>query len=73
MGGHGALIMALKNPGRFTSVSAFAPIVNPCKVPWGQKAFSAYLGNDERAVAAHRVAADSATVGDLKLTVNQLR
>ena len=47
MGGHGALIMALKNPGRFTSVSAFAPIVNPCKVPWGQKAFSAYLGDDE--------------------------
>ena len=41
MGGHGALIMALKNPGRFTSVSAFAPIVNPTKVPWGQKAFSA--------------------------------
>ncbi|KLE96532.1 S-formylglutathione hydrolase [Klebsiella aerogenes] len=47
MGGHGTLIMALKNPGRFTSVSAFAPIVNPCKVPWGQKAFSAYLGDDE--------------------------
>ena len=47
MGGHGALIMALKNPGRFTSVSAFAPIVNPCNVPWGQKAFSAYLGDDE--------------------------
>lgn len=47
MGGHGALIMALKNPGRFTSVSAFAPIVNPCIVPWGQKAFSAYLGDDE--------------------------
>ncbi|HBY9528198.1 S-formylglutathione hydrolase [Klebsiella aerogenes] len=47
MGGHGALIMALKNLGRFTSVSAFAPIVNPCKVPWGQKAFSAYLGDDE--------------------------
>ena len=47
MGGHGALIVALKNPGRFTSVSAFAPIVNPCKVPWGQKAFSAYLGDDE--------------------------
>lgn len=46
MGGHGALIMALKNPGRFTSVSAFAPIVNPAQVPWGQKAFSAYLGND---------------------------
>jgi len=46
MGGHGALILALKNPGRFTSVSAFAPIVNPTKVPWGQKAFSAYLGAD---------------------------
>ncbi|AXC29400.1 S-formylglutathione hydrolase [Raoultella ornithinolytica] len=47
MGGHGALIMALKNPGRFTSVSAFAPIVNPTQVPWGQKAFTAYLGADE--------------------------
>lgn len=46
MGGHGALIMALKNPGRYTSVSAFAPIVNPCQVPWGQKAFSAYLGDN---------------------------
>jgi S-formylglutathione hydrolase len=46
MGGHGALIMALKNPGQFSSVSAFAPIVNPTKVPWGQKAFSAYLGTD---------------------------
>ncbi|VDR25786.1 S-formylglutathione hydrolase yeiG [Raoultella terrigena] len=44
MGGHGALIIALKNPGRFASVSAFAPIVNPTQVPWGQKAFSAYLG-----------------------------
>ncbi|MDY1036158.1 S-formylglutathione hydrolase [Lelliottia sp. CFBP8978] len=47
MGGHGALIMALKNPGQFTSVSAFAPIVNPTQVPWGQKAFSHYLGEDE--------------------------
>lgn len=47
MGGHGALIMALKNPGRFTSVSAFAPIVNPVRVPWGQKAFSVYLGDDQ--------------------------
>jgi len=49
MGGHGALVMALKNPGRFTSVSAFAPIVNPTKVPWGQKAFTAYLGADAAA------------------------
>lgn len=39
--------MALKNPGRYTSVSAFAPIVNPCRVPWGEKAFSAYLGEDK--------------------------
>ncbi|EMM4084488.1 S-formylglutathione hydrolase [Shigella flexneri] len=49
MGGHGALIMALKNPGKYTSVSAFAPIVNPCSVPWGIKAFSAYLGEDKNA------------------------
>ncbi|EPB6465465.1 S-formylglutathione hydrolase [Cronobacter dublinensis] len=48
MGGLGALIMALKNPGRFRSVSAFAPIVNPAGVPWGKKAFAAYLGDDER-------------------------
>ncbi|MEN0617002.1 S-formylglutathione hydrolase [Klebsiella indica] len=47
MGGHGALIMALKNPGRFVSVSAFAPIVNPGQIPWGKKAFTAYLGADE--------------------------
>ena len=49
MGGHGALVMALKNPGRFRSVSAFAPIVNPAAVPWGEKAFSAYLGDDRAA------------------------
>ncbi|RPH30608.1 S-formylglutathione hydrolase [Buttiauxella warmboldiae] len=47
MGGHGALSIALKNPGRYRSVSAFAPIVNPARVPWGQKAFAAYLGTDE--------------------------
>lgn len=46
MGGHGALMMALKNPQRFVSASAFAPIVNPCQVPWGQKALTAYLGAD---------------------------
>lgn len=46
MGGHGALIMALKNPGRYRSVSAFAPIVAPSQVPWGEKAFGAYLGED---------------------------
>ncbi|WP_372986900.1 S-formylglutathione hydrolase [Marinobacter sp.] len=46
MGGHGALICALKNPGRYQSVSAFAPIANPTECPWGQKAFSGYLGDD---------------------------
>jgi S-formylglutathione hydrolase len=46
MGGHGALTVALRNPGRFRSVSAFAPIVAPSQVPWGQKAFSGYLGDD---------------------------
>lgn len=47
MGGHGALVNALRNPQRWHSVSAFAPIANPCGVPWGQKAFKAYLGADE--------------------------
>lgn len=46
MGGHGALTIALKNPGRYCSVSAFSPIVAPACVPWGEKAFSAYLGSD---------------------------
>ena len=46
MGGHGALIVALKNPGRYRSVSAFSPIVAPSQVPWGEKAFNAYLGED---------------------------
>jgi S-formylglutathione hydrolase len=46
MGGHGALICALKNPGRYASVSAFAPIANPVNCPWGEKAFSGYLGDD---------------------------
>lgn len=47
MGGHGALVLALRQPGRFASVSAFAPIVNPSTCPWGQKAFSGYLGDDQ--------------------------
>lgn len=46
MGGHGALIIALKNPTMYQSVSAFSPIVNPINCPWGQKAFTAYLGED---------------------------
>lgn len=47
MGGHGALTLALKNPGTYMSVSAFSPIVAPMQVPWGQKAFSGYLGDDK--------------------------
>jgi len=47
MGGHGALTLALRNPGRYCSVSAFSPIVAPSQVPWGIKAFTAYLGEDQ--------------------------
>ncbi|EIK46794.1 carboxylesterase [Cellvibrio sp. BR] len=46
MGGHGALVLALRQPSRYASVSAFAPIANPGNCPWGQKAFSGYLGED---------------------------
>jgi len=49
MGGHGALTIGLRNPGRFRSVSAFSPIVAPMKSPWGRKAFPRYLGGDEEA------------------------
>lgn len=47
MGGHGALMIALRNPERYASASAFSPIVAPSQVPWGQQAFSAYLGDDK--------------------------
>jgi S-formylglutathione hydrolase len=47
MGGHGALTIALRNPGRFRATSAFAPIVAPSQVPWGQKALGGYLGPDQ--------------------------
>jgi S-formylglutathione hydrolase len=53
MGGHGALILALRHPGRYCSVSAFAPIVAPSRVPWGEKALSLYLGPDRAAWRAH--------------------
>lgn len=49
MGGHGALVIALRNPGRYRSVSAFSPIAAPTQVPWGEKAFSHYLGDDREA------------------------
>jgi S-formylglutathione hydrolase len=46
MGGHGALIIGLKNPDKYYKISAFSPIVNPSQCPWGQKAFSGYLGDN---------------------------
>ena len=53
MGGHGALTLALRHPGRFRTVSAFAPICAPSEVPWGQKALRGYLGEDSQAWARH--------------------
>lgn len=53
MGGHGALVVALRNPDRYRSVSAFAPIANPVAVPWGEKAFGNYLGADRASWAAY--------------------
>lgn len=57
MGGHGALTLALRHPGVFKSVSAFAPIAAPRQCPWGRKAFSGYLGADESAWLAHDASA----------------
>ncbi|WP_294329153.1 S-formylglutathione hydrolase [uncultured Sphingomonas sp.] len=68
MGGHGALTIALRNPERFRSVSAFAPIVAPSQVPWGQKALTGYLGDDAAAWRAHDAVAlieDGARVAEL--------
>jgi len=66
MGGHGALVLSLKHPGRYASVSAFAPIVAPTQVPWGHKAFGAYLGDDRdawKAWDATELVADAPTMG----------
>jgi S-formylglutathione hydrolase len=57
MGGHGALTLALKHPDIYKSVSAFAPITAPSHCPWGQKAFSNYLGNDHATWAQHDASA----------------
>ena len=68
MGGHGALTLALKNPGRFKSVSAFAPIVAPARVPWGEKALTGYLGSDRAAWRRYDATAlieDGARVPDI--------
>ncbi|KAI5864504.1 putative esterase [Durotheca rogersii] len=53
MGGHGALTLYLKHPGQYRSVSAFAPIANPSRCPWGEKAFAGYLGDDRDAWKRH--------------------
>jgi S-formylglutathione hydrolase len=72
MGGHGALVIALRNPGRYRSVSAFAPIVAPSQVPWGEKAFSAYLGNDRSQWLAYDACALIGQAGErLPLLIDQ--
>ncbi len=72
MGGHGALVLALRNPGRFRSVSAFSPIVAPTQVPWGQKALRAYLGDDAAAWRAYDTVALIASAKErLPLLVHQ--
>jgi S-formylglutathione hydrolase len=72
MGGHGALTVALRNPNRFRSVSAFAPIVAPSQVPWGQKALGGYLGDDPDAWRKHDTVAlveDGASVPELLVDI----
>jgi S-formylglutathione hydrolase len=63
MGGHGALTLAMAHPGRYKSVSAFAPIANPTKSDWGRKQLGAYLGNDEAAWQKHDASVQMAEVG----------
>jgi S-formylglutathione hydrolase len=74
MGGHGALTIALRNPGRFRSVSAFAPIVAPSQVPWGQKALAGYLGANRQAWRGHDAVAlidDGARIDQLLVDVGE--
>ena len=72
MGGHGALVIALKNPGRYRSVSAFSPIVAPSQAPWGEKAFTAYLGEDKTTWECYDATALVATASErLPLLVDQ--
>ncbi len=68
MGGHGALTIGLRNPDRFRSISAFAPIASPMRCPWGEKALGGYLGPDRTAWRAYDACAlieDGARVADL--------
>lgn len=72
MGGHGALTLALRHPDRFRSVSAFAPIVAPSLVPWGEKAFCGYLGQDRALWRKHDAVAlieDGARVSELLVDI----
>lgn len=72
MGGHGALICALKKPDFYASVSAFSPIVAPSQVPWGQKAFAAYLGENREAwLAWDACALLQSAPGKIALLVDQ--
>ena len=72
MGGHGALTIALRNPGRFKSVSAFAPIASPLNCPWGEKALTNYLGPDRtawRAYDSYALLEDGARVPDILIDI----
>lgn len=72
MGGHGALTVGLRNPGRYRAISAFSPIVAPSLVPWGVKALGGYLGEDRKAWRKHDAVAlidDGARVSDLLVDV----
>ena len=74
MGGHGALTVALRHPGRFRSVSAFAPIVAPGQVPWGEKALAGYLGDDRARWRAHDAVAlveDGKRVDELLVDIGE--
>jgi S-formylglutathione hydrolase len=72
MGGHGALVAGLRNPERYASISAFSPIANPVACPWGQKAFSAYLGEDRDAWREYDASELLATRGsDCPILVDQ--
>lgn len=74
MGGHGALTVSLNHPKRFRSVSAFAPIVAPSQVPWGQKALGRYLGEDRSKWREHDAVAlieDGARVAELLIDIGE--
>ena len=72
MGGHGALVIAIRNPDRYGSVSAFAPIVSPMRCPWGEKALAGYLGDDRQNWRTHDAVAlieDGARASELLIDV----